>query len=116
MNIISNKIENTNWNYPTSIWFGQNRISEIQKACDELRISNPLLVTDPGILKTDIIDKVNNAMNKKAEIYSDVQSNPVGQNVIDGVNQFNNGKHDGVIAVGGGVNESTSTTKTSGSE
>ena len=24
-------IQNINWNYPTSIWFGLNRIKEIQK-------------------------------------------------------------------------------------
>lgn len=44
-------IQSINWNYPTSIWFGLNRINEIQKACDELNISNPLIVTDPGILQ-----------------------------------------------------------------
>ena len=25
-------MENINWNYPTSIWFGLDRIKEIQKA------------------------------------------------------------------------------------
>ena len=48
-------MENINWNYPTPIWFGQGRINEIQQACDNLNISKPLIVTDPGILKTDII-------------------------------------------------------------
>ena len=43
-------MQNINWNYPTSIWFGLDRIKEIQKACDELKINNPLIVTDPGIL------------------------------------------------------------------
>ena len=33
-------IENINWNYPTSIWFGLDRIKEIQKACDNLNIKN----------------------------------------------------------------------------
>jgi len=27
-------MENMNWNYPTSIWFGLNRVKEIQNACD----------------------------------------------------------------------------------
>ena len=52
-------MENINWNYPTPIWFGLNRVKEIQKACDDLQINNPLIVTDPGILKTDIVDKIN---------------------------------------------------------
>ena len=36
-------MENMNWNYPTSIWFGLNRVKEIQNACDVLQIKNPLI-------------------------------------------------------------------------
>ena len=95
-------MENINWNYPTPIWFGQGRINEIQKACDNLNISKPLIVTDPGILKTDIVEKINSNLNEEAEIYSEVQGNPTGKNVDDGVIYFNHSNNDGVIAVGGG--------------
>ena len=95
-------MENMNWNYPTPIWFGLDRVKEIQIACDNLDIKNPLIVTDPGILKTDIIDKVVSGLNTKTNIYSDVKGNPTGKNVTDGVNYFKQGKHDGIIAVGGG--------------
>jgi len=91
-----------NWNYPTTMWFGEKRINEIQKACESLNINNPLIVTDPGILKTDIIKKINNSLKRKANIYSEVQSNPTGKNVDLGVSYFNSNSHDGVIAVGGG--------------
>ncbi len=96
------EIQNINWNYPTAMWFGLNRIKDIQKACDDLNIKNPLIVTDPGILQTGIIDKINNSLNQSADIFSNVQSNPTGQNVEEGVKQFNQNVHDGVIAVGGG--------------
>ena len=95
-------IQNINWNYPTSIWFGLNRIKEIQKACDDLNISNPLIVTDPGILQTDIITKINSSLKAEANIFSQVKSNPTGTNVEAGVKIFNENNHDGVIAVGGG--------------
>ena len=95
-------MENMNWNYPTQIWFGLNRVKEIQIACNNLNIKNPLIVTDPGILKTNIISKINESLDNEGVIYSDVQGNPTGSNVINGVNIFNSGKHDGVIAVGGG--------------
>ena len=91
-----------NWNYPTTIWFGDQRVNEIQKACESLNIHKPLIVTDPGILKTDIIEKINSSLNTKANIFSDVQSNPTGNNVELGVAYFNSNAHDGVIAVGGG--------------
>ena len=58
-------MKNMNWNYPTSIWFGVSRINDIQQACNELKISNPLIVTDPGILKTNIINKINNSLDLK---------------------------------------------------
>ena len=95
-------MENMNWNYPTPIWFGLDRVKEIQIACDNLNIKNPLIVTDPGILQTDIIDKVVSGLNTKTNIYSDVKGNPTGKNVMDGVSDFKLGNHDGVIAVGGG--------------
>ena len=91
-----------NWNYPTTIWFGDKRINEIQKACESLNIYKPLIVTDPGILKTNIIEKINTSLTDKANIFSDVQSNPTGKNVELGVSYFNSNSHDGVIAVGGG--------------
>ena len=95
-------IQNINWNYPTPIWFGPGRIKDIQKACDDLNILNPLIVTDPGILKTNIITKLNNNLKTTAKIYSEVQGNPTGKNVKDGVDFFNSFQNDGVIAVGGG--------------
>ena len=95
-------MENMNWNYPTNIWFGEKRIKEIQQACENLNIHNPLIVTDPGILKTNIIEKINISLKSEANIFSDVQSNPTGKNVENGVSYFNSNSHDGVIAVGGG--------------
>ena len=95
-------MENMNWNYPTPIWFGLNRVNEIKNACNDLNIKNPLIVTDPGILKTNIINKVKKSLSIETNVYSNVQGNPTGSNVMNGVKYFNDGKHDGVIAVGGG--------------
>ena len=91
-----------NWNYPTNVWFGVDRSKEIQKACDTLGIKNPLIVTDPGLLQTSIIDEINSSLSSSTQIYSDVQGNPTGSNVTNGVKVFLDGDHDGVIAIGGG--------------
>ena len=95
-------MQNMNWNYPTNVWFGVDRSKEIQKACDALGIKNPLIVTDPGLLQTSIIDEINSSLSSNTQIYSDVQGNPTGSNVTNGVKVFLEGNHDGVIAVGGG--------------
>ena len=95
-------MQNMNWNYPTNVWFGVDRSKEIQKACDTLGIKNPLIVTDPGLLQTSIIDEINSSLPSNTQIYSDVQGNPTGSNVTNGVKVFLEGDHDGVIAIGGG--------------
>ena len=95
-------MQNMNWNYPTNVWFGVDRSKEIQKACDALGIKNPLIVTDPGLLQTSIIDEINSGLSSNTQIYSDVQGNPTGSNVTNGVKVFLEGSHDGVIAIGGG--------------
>ena len=95
-------MQNMNWNYPTNIWFGVDRAKQIQEACNQLNVKNPLIVTDPGLLKTPIIDQINSDLSKKTTVYSEVQGNPTGSNVTNGVKVFLDGNHDGVIAIGGG--------------
>ena len=95
-------MQNMNWNYPTTVWFGPNRSQQIQQACDALGVKNPLIVTDPGLLQTPIIDEINSNLSSKTSVYSDVQGNPTGSNVTNGVKVFLEGNHDGVIAIGGG--------------
>ena len=37
---------NSNWNYPTTMWVGKNRVKDLSIACKTLNINKPLLVTD----------------------------------------------------------------------
>ena len=46
---------NHNWNYPTLMWVGENRINDLVDACQELKISNPLFVTDKDLINLDMI-------------------------------------------------------------
>jgi alcohol dehydrogenase class IV len=86
-----------NWNYPTAIRFGAGRIAELPDACRDLGISRPLLVTDPGLAQTAMVERI-----AAAGRFSDIRSNPVGVNIEDGVRAYHAGRHDGVIALGGG--------------
>ncbi len=94
-----------NWNYPTIIWSGENRIKDLNKACSELNIKNPLFVTDKDLINLNMVkDVINELKNnfKDFKIFSDFSGNPIGKNVDDGVKIFNEFKCDGVIAFGGG--------------
>ena len=98
-------MQNYNWNYPTTIWVGENRIKDLGSACKKLNINKPLLVTDNGLAKSKIIlDAVSLLKNENiaVEVYSNVVGNPTGTNVVEGVEFFKKNKCNGVIAFGGG--------------
>ncbi|MBL8708345.1 MAG: iron-containing alcohol dehydrogenase [Rhodospirillaceae bacterium] len=94
-----------NWNYPTSVKFGCGRIRELPDHCKALGLKRPLLVTDPGLANLPMIKEALaglQAAGIPAGLFSDIQGNPVGKNVEDGLKVYRDGKHDGVIAFGGG--------------
>src|SRR5262245_52162662 len=93
------------WNYPTSIRFGAGTIRELPAACGELGMRNPLLVTDAGLAKLDMVRNAVEACRAAGlgcAVFSDVKPNPVEENVTAGVNAYRANSHDGVIAFGGG--------------
>jgi alcohol dehydrogenase class IV len=94
-----------NWNYPTTVWVGEDRIKDLGNACTKLNIKKPLLVTDSGLAQSDIVK--NTLANLKennipVELYSNVVGNPTGTNVNEGVAFYKQNNCDGVIAFGGG--------------
>jgi len=94
-----------NWNYPTSIRFGAGRIRELPDACRSLGMRRPLLVTDPGLAALPMVAQAVGTCREAGlpcAVFSDVQANPVEENVNLGVAAFQAGGHDGVIAFGGG--------------
>ncbi|MDC1025901.1 iron-containing alcohol dehydrogenase [Candidatus Pelagibacter sp.] len=94
-----------NWNYPTTMWVGENRIKDIAEACKSLNILKPLLVTDKGLAYTEIVKNtlsILKANDLNAQLYSNIIGNPTGNNVIEGVKNYKTNYCDGVIAFGGG--------------
>ena len=98
-------MQKTNWNYPTTMWVGQDRIKDLNVACKNLNIKKPLLVTDKGLAGSDIIqNSLSNLKQNSFEVilYSNVVGNPTGTNVNEGVEIYRKNNCDGVIAFGGG--------------
>ncbi len=94
-----------NWNYPNNIRVGAGRINELAMACKSLGMQVPLLITDPGLAQLSMVQQAVdrcNAANLRCGLFSNIQGNPNGQNVNDGVVAYKTGDHDGVIAFGGG--------------
>ena len=80
-----------NWNYPTTIWVGKNRIDDLSIACKNLNINRPLFVTDNELVKTNLFKKVYKRLKNmipSSKIFSNVKGNPTGKNVTEGVSFF----------------------------
>lgn len=94
-----------NWNYPTAIKFGAGRIAELADVCQGAGITRPLLVTDADLIKLPMLADVRRRLKDAGlgdSAYSQVTANPVSRQVTDGVDAYRTGRHDGVIALGGG--------------
>ena len=94
-----------NWSYPTAIRFGAGRLEELAEACREAGISRPLLVTDPGLAKLPVTAEALDLLRKGGlgpALFSAVKPNPTESNVADGLAALRAGRHDGVVALGGG--------------
>ena len=93
-----------NWNYPTTIWAGKNRIEDLFLGCEQLKIKKPLFVTDKDLINLSIVKDIIEKLKKNmiVSLFSNFTGNPIGENVDEGVLQFKNNNCDGVIAFGGG--------------
>ncbi|MDR5902933.1 MULTISPECIES: iron-containing alcohol dehydrogenase [Halomonas] len=94
-----------NWSYPTAIRFGAGRISELPEACAQAGIRRPLLVTDKGLATLPITQAtldILEAAGLGRALFAEVDPNPNDINLAAGVEAYRVGKHDGVIAFGGG--------------
>ena len=63
----------SNWNYPTTVWVGQDRVNDLEEACKNLEISKPLFVTDKDLVNLTFITKIISKIKitfKELNIYS----------------------------------------------
>ena len=95
----------SNWNYPTTVWTGEYRSADLPEACNVAKIKNPLFVTDKDLFTLPMTIKIINNLKKvfkDVRVFSNFSGNPVGKNIMEGVEFYNKHKCDGVIAFGGG--------------
>jgi alcohol dehydrogenase class IV len=93
------------WTFPTRVVTGVGRIAELADLARANDMKNPLVVTDKGLLELPLIGRLMQLLEAgglPAGLFGDVRSNPTEANLLAGVRAFKAGRHDGVIAVGGG--------------
>lgn len=94
-----------NWNYPTNVRVGAGRYTELADLCRIMGIKKPMIVTDPGLADMPMLGKVTSQVRVSGldcGCFFDIQSNPTGDNVEQGVTFYHDNLHDGIIAIGGG--------------
>ena len=90
-----------NWNYPTTVWAGPGRIAELGAACATAGMKRPLIVTDEGLVDTRMIKNALATLEASA-LFGAVRGNPAARHVEAGLAAYRAGRHDGVVAFGGG--------------
>jgi len=94
-----------NWSYPTEIRFGAGRLGELAEVVRAAGLNNPLFVTDRMLSELPITKAAIAALDGAGlafGFFNGVDANPNEKNLSAGVEVFNKGRHDGVIAFGGG--------------
>lgn len=93
------------WNYPTRVLFGTGSVEKLARACRNAGMTRPLVVTDAGLARLPLTARILGLLaadGLEAALFSDVRPNPVAANVEAGVAVVRSGRHDGVVALGGG--------------
>lgn len=93
------------WTYPTTIHVGAGKAADLAKHAGAIGLKRPLVVTDKGLAGLPMIATAMErlrAAGLEAALFSEVQGNPTDANLAAGIEAFRAGRHDGVIAIGGG--------------
>jgi len=93
------------WNYPTTIHVGAGLIKDLPQHAKDLGFARPLLVTDKNLAHLPMIQSALKSLEQAglgAKCFAEVQGNPTDSNLAACIEAFRSGRHDGIIAIGGG--------------
>jgi len=95
----------TTFAFPTQIIFGPGAVNRIGEAIGGLGKERPLVVTDPGVVKAGLLERVLAPLknsNLQPVIFDQVEPNPTEKSVHPGVEVYYRHGCDCILAVGGG--------------
>ena len=93
------------FSFPTAIYFGAGALENLPGYIQDLKVQKPLIVTDPGMLHTDVFPKVEKVLKDAGiqySIFSKVNSNPLDSDIRLAVEVFQQTGCNGLIGLGGG--------------
>jgi alcohol dehydrogenase class IV len=93
------------FSFPTKTVFGPAAIERVGDAARSFTMKHPLLVTDPGIVRSGLLERLTAPLKRTGltwGLFDQVEANPTEASVFPGVDIFRAEHCDGVIAMGGG--------------
>ncbi|MBD3308428.1 iron-containing alcohol dehydrogenase [candidate division KSB3 bacterium] len=100
-----NVLQPFSFELPTRIEYGVDAALQIAEAVSDLNASRVLIVTDPGIRASGLLEDMLSQLGRKQipwEIFDEVEPNPKDYNVQNGAEQARQHDIDCLVAVGGG--------------
>lgn len=97
--------ELTSWSFPTRIVFGTGAALQLAVELDVLRANRVLLVSDPGIVASGLLNPMRTALEEAGvgfSIFDGVTGNPLEADIEAGQVAYAAFKAQAVVAVGGG--------------
>ena len=93
------------WSFPVPIAYGPGRLAEIGNRCVAMGLSKPMIVTDRGSRDLPFIAELQKYLTDadlESTVFSEISPNPRDDEIAKGRAEFRTGRHDAVIAIGGG--------------
>ncbi len=93
------------WEFPVDIHYGPGRARKIVQFCEKSGISRPLVVTDKGSCDLPYMATLMDDLRASfsgAALFADISPNPLEQEIYAGKDAYHRGRHNGIIAIGGG--------------
>jgi len=95
----------TTFSFPTRIIFGCGAVNSLTDIVKDFSVNKVLIVTDKGIVKAGLVQKVIDNIQRadlKYSIFDGVSPNPTEDNVYMGTEQYHSEECDFIIGMGGG--------------
>src|ERR1700691_599941 len=89
------------FSFPTAILFGAGAVGRLPEELSKRGISRPLLVTDAGLARTPVFERVL-SLAPGAVVFASVEPNPTERNVLDGLAIYQQNRCNGIVGLGGG--------------
>lgn len=90
---------------PTKVVFGAGSVKDVSSEVDALNAKHVMIVTDPGIVKAGLVDKVTEplcAAGIAYSIFDEIEPNPKTTTILRGAEVMKEAQSNVVVALGGG--------------